>query len=158
MKVQHLVGVALIVAAAFIYSNADKEEVKDKERVVFIVQKTAEPQPKVYQYPDHEVVRVAIDKNALGGSPGMVYQQVGYLTGEGGGMLPLYGKPSYARRGRYYYYTIVNDIKVPVYYENRDCMKEVACDELYDGMEVVVPDYNPSIKWTVKRYENRYNI
>lgn len=153
MEPVQLAGIGLLVAALFLYASQKPTTV---EKVV--IERQVPIQTKVvYQYPDHDVVRVAVDPNAIGGGPGMVYKQVGYLNADGQ-MLPLYGKPSYARRGRYYYYTIVNDIKVPVYLDSRDCMKEVACDEVYDGHEVVVPDYNPSIKWTVKLYENRYNF
>ena len=88
-------------------------------------------------------VRVAIDPNA-GGSPPGTYPQIGYVTieGEGHGQtLPLYGRRSEARRGRWYYYTIISGgIKVPVVSHGRDCMDEVACDELYDGEKLAVKD------------------
>lgn len=87
------------------------------------------------------VVRVAMDANA---SPDPeTYGQVGYLTP---GPLPLYGQASTARRGRWYYYTIVptagggGSIKVPIRAGSRDCMAEVGCDELADGDVVSVPD------------------
>ncbi len=91
--------------------------------------------------PPPPVVRVAMDAHA---SPDPeTYRQVGYLTP---GPLPLYGQASTARRGRWYYYTIVptaggaGAIKVPIQAGSRDCMQEVGCDELADGDVVAVPD------------------
>jgi hypothetical protein len=54
--------------------------------------------------------------------------------------LPLYARPSVARRSRWYYYTIVAGIKVPVHVEGRDCMSEIGCEELLGGELVRVPD------------------
>ena len=69
--------------------------------------------------------------------------------------LPLYGRPSVARRQRWYYYTIIaGGIKVLVRAGRRDCMEELGCDELYDGDTVDVPDAPPGA-YTVRMY--RYN-
>lgn len=99
------------------------------------------PLPNPTQSSPPPVVRVAVDANA---SPDPeTYGQVGYLTP---GPLPLYGQASSARRGRWFYYTIVptaggaGAIKVPIRAGSRDCMQEVGCEELADGDVVSVPD------------------
>jgi hypothetical protein len=155
-----ILTIILLAAALYLYQQTPVAT-RDEPRPPIIIQPRVVEVPKKspnfeYTYPDQETVRVVVDKNAAGPSH-MVYEQVGYLTStDSGVVIPLYGKPSYARRGRYYYYTIVNDIKVPVYNEGRDCMKEIACNEVYDGYEVVVPDHNPAVKWTVKLYDRTY--
>ena len=99
---------------------------------------------------------IYVDKNA--GSVPETYAQVGYLSGPGSDLVPLYGKRSESRRGRWFYYAIVKDTKVPVFVEGRDCMREVACDEIYDGSTVVVPDIDPNVSWKVKIYGNERRI
>ena len=99
-------------------------------------------------------VRVALDKNA--GEPS-TYPQMGYLhTASSDLVLPIYGRPSYARRSRYYYYTTVpkSDIKIPVFSTGnttRDCMEELGCEELFDGDLVEVNEV-PGGPWTYKKY------
>lgn len=99
------------------------------------------------------VVHVNTDQNYF--TPPVVFGQVGYLSQDGGAMLPLYGEPSQTRRGRYYYYTIVNGIKLSVVYNKRDCMEDVACEEVYDGEQVKVQSMGDAI-WTVKIYSNNF--
>lgn len=155
---QELLAAALLVAAFLIYmSNTARSDPAPMAPIIIRPAIVQAPKENVsYHYPDQEVVRVAVDRNAAGPAR-MVYNQVGYMTSKDGGqVLALYGKPSYTRRGRYFYYTILNDIKVPVYHEGRDCMTEVACDEVYDGYELVVPDYNPAVKWVVRLYPRTY--
>lgn len=102
------------------------------------------------------VTRVAIDRNAISDVPA-TYRQVGYMVSENpdAPKLPIYGKDSATRRGRANYYTILkgDDIKVPIYRDNRDCMQELACNELYDGDAVIVPDYDPAVVFSVKMYQ-----
>lgn len=70
--------------------------------------------------------------------PGYV-QQMGVLLGEDGETLPLYGKEVRGRRDRYHYYTSTPGQQIyslPVTYDNRDCMDDMGCRELY-GQEMV---------------------
>ena len=136
--------VALLIAIVAMVAAMTKES-------MYIV-KESSPSPIS---PTTVVQRVFVDKNA--GSVPETYDQVGYLSGPGN-LIPLYGKKSEARRGRWFYYAIVKDTKVPVYVEGRDCMREVACDEIYDGSTVVVPDIDPSGTWKVKMYGNERRI
>lgn len=143
-------GGTLLLMMWFQLSNLQKR-LEEKPTTTTIIERVVEQQQP--SPPPSPTVRVAIDKNAVSGPE--TYKQVGYLTHESH-MFPLYGSPSRARRGRWYYYTIINDnaIKVPVYYSGRDCMKEVACDEIYDGSKVIVPDFNPTTEFNVKVYGN----
>lgn len=141
--------VALILAMiALLYSSSQQKEV-----MVPIVVPMPQQRPVVVDKKEPTVVY--LDKNA--GKVPETYEQVGYLTG-GTDLVPLYGKRSESRRGRWFYYAIVKDTKVPVFVEGRDCMREVACDEIYDGSSVVVPDIDPNASWKVKVYGNERRI
>lgn len=81
------------------------------------------------------------------------YVQAGYMTSANRPVLPIYARPSISRRGRYHYYTVVDDVRLPIYSTKKDCMEEIACDELFDDSEVAVPDYDPAVVWKVKMYQ-----
>ena len=68
------------------------------------------------------------------------YRQVGYLKNENmqNKMLPIFARPVHVRRDKWYYYTIFDNIKVPIYYRNRKCTSTHGCDELYNGEIVTV--------------------
>jgi len=141
--------VALLVAVIALVFVVSKEPSREPSKEIIVVRQPQEEQQPVPK------VTVHIDRNA--GSVPETYAQVGYLSG-GADLVPLYGKRSEARRGRWFYYAIVKDTKVPVYVEGRDCMREVACDEIYDGSSVVVPDIDPAMSWKVKIYGNERRI
>lgn len=72
--------------------------------------------------------------------PGYV-QQMGVLLGDDGDTLPLYGKEVRGRRDRYHYYTATPGEQVysiPVTHENRDCMDDLGCRELYGNESIQV--------------------
>lgn len=72
--------------------------------------------------------------------PGYV-QQMGVLLGEDGETLPLYGKEVRGRRDRYHYYTSTPGqqiYSIPVSHEDRDCMDDMGCRELYGQEKVQV--------------------
>lgn len=72
--------------------------------------------------------------------PGHV-QQMGLLLGEDGETLPLYGKEVRGRRDRYHYYTSTPGQQIyslPVTHEDRDCMDDMGCRELYGQEKVQV--------------------
>lgn len=90
------------------------------------------------------------------------YQQVGMLTSkdmdEGQPIiLPLFGRKM-TSRDRWEYYTAsdkYNMWKLPVIYDNRDCQNEVGCNEIYNGVEVTVPDYaNKVFSARIYKYNN----
>lgn len=116
------------------------------------VQQQQQQQLHQQQQPTKTTIIIADSKNY---TPPIVYGQLGYLTPvqdpTNGKKLPFYGDASPSRRGRYYYYTIVDDIKIPLTYNKRDCMEELACDAVYDGDEVLVG----SLSYLVKLYGKR---
>lgn len=69
-------------------------------------------------------------------------------------VLPLYGKPTYRGSNKWLYYTEtdkLHPVKIPVTYKNKDCTDDYGCDEIYDGVDVVIPSYNGDFK--VKIYK-----
>jgi hypothetical protein len=66
------------------------------------------------------------------------YTQLGYLA-KGSTKLILFGKPaSRPRRDKWYYYTMVNNIKLPVEVNKRKCTVSPGCDSLSDKDRVMV--------------------
>lgn len=72
------------------------------------------------------------------------YQQVGILQHDDK-IIPLYGKPRWTGANRWNYYTNTdgyNTIKLPVYNtQNRNCLDDNGCDEIYDGDKAIIPQY-----------------
>lgn len=81
------------------------------------------------------------------------FQQVGALIEQAGGgdskVLPLYGKPTYPGSRKWLYYTS-NDsyspVKLPVNSNNRCCLDEYGCDELYTDSQVSVDGFQHTFK------------
>ena len=72
--------------------------------------------------------------------PGYV-QQMGLLVGQDEETLPLYGKEVRGRRDQYHYYTTTPGEQIyplPVTLNNRDCMDDIGCQELYGNESVSV--------------------
>lgn len=85
------------------------------------------------------------------------YQQVGILTRQSGRetILPLFGRPVYANRDKWQYYTMNdknNAIKLPISVKGKSCTGEYGCDSLYNGDNVYVEGYNDIFNATI--YEN----
>ena len=69
------------------------------------------------------------------------YQQMGVLTGNGGEILPLYGKASSTNRDRYNYYSSTPGQQIyplPISIGGRDCTEDIGCNELYGNEQVNV--------------------
>ena len=69
------------------------------------------------------------------------YQQMGVLTGNGGEILPLYGKASSTYRDRYNYYSSTPGQQIyplPISIGDRDCTEDIGCNELYGNEQVNV--------------------
>lgn len=85
------------------------------------------------------------------------YQQIGILTRQSGRetILPLFGRPVYANRDKWQYYTMNdknNAIKLPISVKGKSCTGEYGCDSLYNGDNVYVEGYNDIFNATI--YEN----
>ena len=68
-------------------------------------------------------------------------QQMGLLVGQDEETLPLYGKEVRGRRDQYHYYTTTPGEQIyplPVTLNNRDCMDDIGCQELYGNESVSV--------------------
>ena len=88
--------------------------------------------------------------------PGYV-QQMGVLLGEDGETLPHYGKEVRGRRDRYHYYTSTPGqqiYSIPVSYDNRDCMDDMGCQELYGQEKVSVLGKTTPYEAKLYRTEN----
>jgi len=86
------------------------------------------------------------------------YRQIGILTRNNGDketIIPLMGRPLMANRDKWNFYTMSennNMLKLPVSHNNKKCMGQNGCDDLYNGDTVQVDGYNDSFKVTT--YEN----
>jgi hypothetical protein len=82
------------------------------------------------------------------------YRQIGYLKNESMGhqMFPIFAKPQHIRRDKWYYYTIYDNIKLPIYSKGRKCSSEHGCDSLYNG-DVVTLENLPG-SFVVSTYDN----
>lgn len=85
------------------------------------------------------------------------YRQVGYLYNDDNVMMPIYGRRLHVSSTRWNYYTKSDNnnysISIPLHNKGRDCQSEYGCDELYDGDEISVPEFNGIFK--VKLYKNQ---
>jgi len=82
------------------------------------------------------------------------YRQVGYLKNSnyGNKMFPIFSKPIHLRRDKWYYYTIYDNIKLPIYSNGRKCSSEYGCDSLMNGDIVQLENMNESFMVTL--YDN----
>jgi hypothetical protein len=68
------------------------------------------------------------------------FQQVGLLMG-GTETFPIYGKPSYAYRDRWNYYTTTQGEQMyplPISNGDRDCTEDIGCNELYGNEDLSI--------------------
>ena len=70
------------------------------------------------------------------------FQQTGYLRSDRDRLLPVYGRRTDGHSDRFHYYTVVDDIRVPLRSKDRDAMDTLGVDELYQDDSVTVLDNN----------------
>jgi hypothetical protein len=85
------------------------------------------------------------------------YRQVGILKRMNGPemILPLMGRPLYAGRDKWQYYTMSdsnNQIKLPVSFKSRSCTSEYGCDQISNGDTVYVDGIDATFQITI--YDN----
>ena len=82
------------------------------------------------------------------------YKQIGYLKNEtfNHKIFPIFAKPLHLRRDKWYYYTIFDNIKLPIYSNGRKCSSEYGCDSLMNGDVIYLENMND--KFTVYLYDN----
>ena len=91
--------------------------------------------------------------------PGHV-QQMGVLVGDDEETLPLYGKEVRGRRDRYHYYTTTPGDQIyplPVTHNDRDCMDDIGCPELYGNENISVLGQNGNFQTKMYRTDNFFN-
>ena len=76
------------------------------------------------------------------------YTQLGYLS-KGSTKHILFGKPAHYRRDKWYYYTMIDNIKLPIEINKRKCTASPGCDSvstkdtvMVDGQTYVVTLYD----------------
>lgn len=82
------------------------------------------------------------------------FQQMGLLLGDGGDILPLYGRESRTHRDRYYYYSGSPGEQIyslPITHQDRECTNDIGCPEFYGNEKVSVT--GKSGEYNVKLYE-----
>jgi hypothetical protein len=75
------------------------------------------------------------------------YTQIGYLQNES--RIPLFGKPKDVRRDLWYYYTIQDGIKLPLYVNRRKSTDTTGVNAVYTGDTVLVDNQ----VWRVELYD-----
>jgi len=143
-KQQLLLLAALVLLAVVIYQlkNPVIKRVHVRERVEVPVQIPVEREfraPPIKEY-----------------KPSYV-QQMGVLIGENNETLPLYGKEVRGRRDSYHYYTVTPGEQVyslPVSINDRDCMDDMGCKEIYGNETVGVLGQTGSFEAKLYRTEH----
>jgi hypothetical protein len=82
------------------------------------------------------------------------YKQIGYLKSNeyGDKLFPIIAKPVHLRRDKWYYYTIFDNIKLPIYKNGRKCSSEYGCDSLMNGDIIQLENINSN--FVVYTYDN----
>ena len=82
------------------------------------------------------------------------YKQIGYLKSNtyGNKLFPIFAKPVHLRRDKWYYYTIFDNIKLPIYSNSRKCSSEHGCDSLSNGDVIQLENMNEN--FVVSTYDN----
>ena len=146
-KMTLAVAVIVILAATVVYLAYAKPH----EKIVEVPKPYAVEVPvEVHREPEFRKPPVKEYK------PGHV-QQMGVLLGEDGETLPLYGKEVRGRRDRYHYYTSTPGQQIyslPVTHEDRDCMDDMGCRELYGQERVNVLGKTTPYEAKLYRTEN----
>jgi hypothetical protein len=94
------------------------------KREMHITPKLVQPSVDLHLY---------IDQHGNTSAP-VTFDQKGYVVLQSGSIIPFYGKQSITRKHKWYYYVIMDGIKIPVVGEKkRNCMDELGCEELFDG-------------------------
>ena len=74
------------------------------------------------------------------------YKQLGYLTNQHNNRrVILFGKPAHYRRDKWYYYTIIDNIKYPIEINRKKCSVQPGCDSVSTKDTVQVDGENYSV-------------
>ncbi len=85
------------------------------------------------------------------------FQQMGILTvPDTKQILPLFGRRVASRSDRFNYYTrtdTYNPIQLPLFYQKRDCMDDVGCQELFGSEQVRIEGLDTNANVKVYKYD-----
>lgn len=85
------------------------------------------------------------------------FQQMGILTvPETKQILPLFGRRVASRSDRFNYYTrtdTYNPIQLPLFYQKRDCMDDIGCQELFGSEQVRIEGLDTNANVKVYKYD-----
>ena len=146
-----MVSVIILLAIVILYQIYNPRIVKVNEtiEVPFPVEVPVQiPVEKEYRSPPIKKYK-----------PGHV-QQMGVLVGNDEETLPLYGKEVRGRRDRYHYYTTTPGDQIyplPVTLNDRDCMDDIGCPELYGNENISVLGQNGNFQTKMYRTDNFFN-
>jgi hypothetical protein len=147
MKNSIVLSLLLIVILSFIIvllllNKQNKEPVaayQPPERIVQVVTNSREPEfrgPPLREYKPAN------------------YQQVGLLMGDSKDVYPIYGRPSYAYRDRWNYYTTTSGEQIyplPISNGDRDCTEDMGCQELYGNEDLSILGKDGTFKSKIYR-------
>jgi len=69
-------------------------------------------------------------------------------------VLPLFGRQLHTGSTKWIYYTNNNSVRIPIFYNNIQCDKELGCSELYTDDTVSIPSLNGNFKIHIDEKEN----
>jgi hypothetical protein len=76
----------------------------------------------------------------------MPYRQIGVLYKDDGNVIiPLYGRRTHVRSNTWNYYTVTDTntpIQIGLSINDRECMNNIGCKELYSEDSLYIPEYN----------------
>lgn len=89
------------------------------------------------------------------------FQQIGTLINDNSDdpiVLPLFGRPMPGRRDRWEYYTATDKqymLRIPIMFEEKDCLEEIGCREVYSKDTVFIPAYKKEFKVNLYKYRDQ---
>ena len=158
-----MVCVLFVVAAFFVYKPAPKVVIIQQDP---LKEMRSTPHASIHEMPEEPPVYPKnMPKYPLRHQPSQ-FQQVGVLVSQDSNedkpvLLGLFGKKM-DNRDRWEYYVASDKFhmyKLPTQYKNRMCDEDVGCEEIYNGDDVVVPDYaNKVFKARIYKYDTPTSV
>ena len=128
--------------------------------IVQVTSTTETPAPQVVLKRVEVPVRVPVEREFRDApikkyKPGYT-QQVGVLVGDDE-TLPIYSREVRGRRDRYHYYTVTpgnQQYSLPITIDDRDCMDDMGCQEIYGNESVSVLGQDGEFSAKIYRTDN----
>ena len=166
-----------------IYNNSEKIKIKQEKKKLQLdkqklLEQTIQQQNQILEeknkliqhkqqdmYSEPTKIPDGVPINIQTRGPAPQIQQLGSLTklnhtnssGPGTSLesiiLPLMGRRPHNRSNNMIYYTIYNNIKIPLSNSGKSCDTEYGCNELFDNDTINIPELNGSFKINI--YQNQ---